>query len=55
MLTIEQIKKVSRLVQQTGGYEQDWRGYQSLKSKHIIRIKLVYKELKDGNVVIQKK
>jgi len=62
MLTEEQILKVARLLDQTGGsegfYEPDFDKHRY--RRHIpsqgrkIKLKLQFKELKSGDVVIQK-
>ncbi len=62
MLTKKQILKVSRLEDQTGesegfyepNFDKRHRTYLSSDKKIIIRLKLIIKELPNGDVVIQK-
>ena len=58
MLTREQILKVSRLVEQTGEnegfYEPNFKKHQN-QTSHMVKLNLVYVELLNGDVVIQKK
>jgi len=56
MLTKKQILKLSKLKQQTGFYEPDFdeRKGNTLKGEHIIKLNLIYVEMPNGDVVIQK-
>lgn len=60
MLTKEQMAKVARLGDQTGGFEGFYEStYKKcatpLTQGSKIKLKLVYKELQSGDVVIQKR
>ena len=56
MLTKKQILKLSKLKQQTGFYEPDFdeRKGNTLKGEHISKPNLIYVEMPNGDVVIQK-